>query len=147
MRSLLDINVLLALHDPSHIHAEIAHEWWEQNQDAGWASCPISENGFVRISSGPSYSPYVHFTPFEAAQILRAFTQTNNHQFWPDSLSLLETSVFLLDQVVGPRQLTDIYMLALSVKNNGRLVTFDRRIPTFAVVGATEDHIVVLDDR
>jgi len=147
MRSLLDVNVLLALHDPNHTHAEIAHKWWEHDRDAGWASCAISENGFVRISSGPRYSPFIRFTALEAAQILTLFTNSNDHEFWFDSISILDTSIFSLDRVVGPGQLTDVYLLGLAVENGGRLVTFDRRIPLSAVAKATDEHILVLDDR
>lgn len=147
MRSLLDINVLLALHDPNHTHTEIAHAWWEQNQAWGWASCAISENGFVRISSGPSYSPNIQFTPYESARMLIDFAERHDHEFWPDSISILDNSHFSLDRVVGHRQLTDVYMLGLAVTMAGRLVTFDRRIPISAVISATEQNIVILDDR
>ncbi|HYJ91191.1 MAG TPA: TA system VapC family ribonuclease toxin [Pyrinomonadaceae bacterium] len=147
MRSLLDVNVLLALHDPNHTHTEIAHEWWEEYKNTGWASCPISENGFVRVSSGPNYSPRLQFTPFESANILRDFANGNDHEFWPDSICIFDTSIFSLDRVVGPRQLTDVYMLGLAMRNKGRLVTFDRRIPLSAVIRATDDNIVILDDR
>lgn len=144
MRSLLDVNVLLALHDPEHTHAEAAHEWWEQNQGQGWASCPLSENGFIRVLSGSTYSPRIRFTPFEATEVFKAFVSFSDHEFWSDSLSLIDNSIFALDLVVGPRQLTDIYLLALSVRNGGRLVTFDRRIPIEAVIGATDENIAIL---
>ena len=147
MRSLLDVNVLLALHDPNHTHTDAAHEWWEQNKSTGWASCPISQNGFVRISSGPTYSPHLRFTALESAITLHDFANGNDHEFWPDSISILDGSIFSLDRVVGPRQLTDIYMLGLALINRGRLVTFDRRIPLSAVIGAKGENIVILDDR
>lgn len=147
MRSLLDVNVLLALHDPDHTHSEAAHRWWEQSRTHGWASCPLSENGFIRISSGSSYSPQIRFAPVEASKILGAFVDSNDHEFWTDSISIRDESIFSLDLVVGPRQLTDLYLLALAVKNMGRLVTFDRRIPTSAVIGATDENIVILGDR
>ena len=147
MRALLDVNVLLALHDPDHTHNEAAHLWWEQNRARGWASCPLSENGFIRISSGSSYSPQTRFTPFEPARLLGAFAASTDHEFWSDSISIRDEAIFSLDLVVGARQLTDLYLLALAVKNMGRLVTFDRRIPTMAVTGATGENIVILGDR
>jgi toxin-antitoxin system PIN domain toxin len=147
MRSLLDVNVLIALHDPDHTHNEAALTWWGKNGKHGWASCAISENGFIRISSSPGYSPNLRLTPLESATILDAFTHASDHEFWADSISLRDEAIFSLDLVVGSRQLTDLYLLALAVRNNARLVTFDRRIPLSAVIGATNDNIVVLSDR
>ena len=144
MRSLLDVNVLLALHDPDHFHGEVAHEWWAANISQGWASCPISENGFVRISSGSAYSPQMSLTPHQSVSILNAFRRKHDHCFWADDISLTNGEIFSFDQIVGPRQLTDIYLLALAVKNGGRLVTFDRRVQLSAVIGAKEEHLQVL---
>ncbi|MFZ1699819.1 MAG: TA system VapC family ribonuclease toxin [Pyrinomonadaceae bacterium] len=144
MRSLLDINILLALHDPDHVHSEAAHDWWSENSAEGWASCPISENGFVRICSGAVYSPRLGFSVDQCIGLLRAFQKEHDHEFWPDTVSLSDFNIFSFDRIVGPRQLTDVYMLALAVINNGRLVTFDRRVQLDAVVGAVDEHIEIL---
>jgi predicted nucleic acid-binding protein len=49
VRALFDVNVLIALFDPAHVHHESAHAWWKANQSSGWATCPLTENGFVRV--------------------------------------------------------------------------------------------------
>ncbi|MFM9903248.1 MAG: TA system VapC family ribonuclease toxin [Pyrinomonadaceae bacterium] len=144
MRALLDVNVIIALHDPSHTHGELAHEWWSENSSKGWASCPISEIGFIRISSGPRYSPETRFTPGDCIEMLSAFIERNDHEFWPDSVSFSHKETFSGDLIATPRQLTDIYLLALAVKNGGRLVTFDRRITIASVIGAAPQHLCIL---
>lgn len=127
MRALLDINVLIALIDASHVHHRIARAWLEANIERGWASCPLTQNGFVRIISQTAYPNSIPLT--EAARRLLAATQTPHHQFWPDKFSLLDQEKIKLAHIHGPRQITDAYLLALAVENEGRFVTFDGRIP------------------
>jgi toxin-antitoxin system PIN domain toxin len=140
--ALFDVNVLIALLDAAHQYHRAAWTWLEANIDAGWATCPITENGYVRIVSQPGY-PNPSST-FEAMQRLRAATENEHHAFWPDSLSLLDCSRVDPSRVHGPQQLTDIYLLALAVANKGRLVSFDHRISTASVVGAEAAHLVLL---
>lgn len=142
MRSLLDINVLLALLDTDHVDHERAYAWLDDQASPGWASCPLTENGFVRIISQPGYPNPV--TSSAAISTLRDSADSGDHQFWPDSLSVLDPGVVLADRLLGPRQLTDAYLLALSVANDGRFITFDRRITVDAVVGADPEHLVVV---
>jgi uncharacterized protein len=141
-RALLDVNVLIALLDAAHQFHQAAWEWLDANIDAGWATCPISQNGYVRIVSQASY-PNPSST-FEAMQRLRAATNDAHHMFWPDSVSLLDATHVNPDRIHGPQQLTDIYLLALAVANEGRLVSFDHRISTSAVQGADPGHLVLL---
>lgn len=136
MRALLDVNVIIALFDPDHVFHERAHAWWAANMELGWASCPLTENGVVRIMSNPNYSGKTRFTPGDLISRLGDFAELSNHEFWPDEISLRNEKIFAVDRIHGSRQLTDIYLLALSVKHRGRLVTFDQGIPLSAVKGA-----------
>ncbi len=139
--ALLDVNVLIALFDPEHVHHEAAHAWFGTQRESGWATCPLTENAAVRILSNPAYG----FTtaPKELARRLAAFRESGHHSFWPDDLSLCDTTVF--DLAVGHRQLTDVYLLGLAVARDGFLATFDRSIPLKAVRGARPADLVVLD--
>ena len=121
MRALLDVNMLLALFDLKHLHHAKAKAWWDREQVSGWASCPISQNGFLRIVSQKSYSNPIALA--DAIGMLRGWTDRSDHIFLPDDFSVLDRSVIDHTHMLGPRQITDIYLLALAVKNNGRLVT------------------------
>jgi toxin-antitoxin system PIN domain toxin len=142
MRSLLDINVLLALLDAGHVDHRRAREWISGEIRHGWASCALTQNGFVRVISQPRYpSP---LSPAEAIERLRRATTTEHHEFWPCSISLLEGRRVHAGHVHGPRQVTDVYLLALAVEHGGRFVTFDRSLPLSAAPGARPEHLVVL---
>jgi toxin-antitoxin system PIN domain toxin len=138
--ALLDVNVLVALHDPAHPNHEDAHRWFGRNRKRGWATCPITVNGCVRVLSNPAY-PSVTATPAETASRLRVLCAGPGHEFWSDSVSLLDESLFRLQAIAGHRQITDIYLLGLAVRHGGRLATFDRSIPLKAVVGAGAAHL------
>jgi uncharacterized protein len=142
MRALLDVNVLIALFDPIHIHHERAHAWWAINRINGWASCPITENGVARILSQPSY-PGARSTA-GAMHLLEVFAEQNDHEFWSDDISLLDRQRFNRDHMVGPKQLTDIYLLGLAIKNRGLFATFDRAIPRNAANGADTRNLVII---
>lgn len=142
MRALLDINVLIALLDSQHIHHQLAHTWLAANAQSGWASCPLTQNGFVRIMSQPSYPNPV--TPADAAARLGEACNTSWHVFWPDALSLLGNSIVDFSQILGSRQITDAYLLALAVHHDGRFVTLDRKVTLAAVPGALEQHLEVI---
>jgi uncharacterized protein len=142
VRALLDLNVLISLFDEHHLHYLKAHHWWAQNRARGWASCPLTQNGFLRILSQPSYK--VPLPLSEAFRLLCEATEGDDHRFWPDDISLLDKQHIDRKRVLGPKQLTDIYLLALAVKHGGRLVTFDRAIPIAAVREAKPHHVVVI---
>lgn len=142
MRALLDVNVLVSLFDADHtLHAE-ALRWFDQHGEAGWASCPITQNGCIRVMSQPAYPNSVPVTVM--AERLRQAVSHESHAFWPDSVSLLDEGAIDPTRVHGPRQLTDVYLLALAVANGGRLVTFDKGIPVAAVARAQKKHLVVI---
>ena len=129
MRALLDVNFIIALLDPDHVFHERAHVWWGLNSKRGWASCPLTENGVVRVMSNPGYSKMTRFTPGDLIERLRQFAAQSDHEFWTDAVSLRDGQVFAADRIHSSRQLTDIYLLALAVSQQGRLVTFDHGIP------------------
>lgn len=142
MRALLDVNVLIALHDRDHVHHTRAGEWLETHIRPGWASCPLTQNGCLRIMSQPGYS-----SPQPLAllvQMLQTSTATAFHELWSDDISILDRAQFRHSHIHSARQLTDLYLLALAVENKGCLVSFDQRIPLSAVPGASPEHLVVL---
>ena len=141
--ALLDVNVLVALFDADHLHHEAAHDWFADNREGGWATCPLTENGFVRILSNPAYGAAVERT-VTLLDGLRRFCASGHHHFWPASLSLGDERFFNLSFVRGPRQLTDVYLLGLAKKMGGRLATFDRSIPLKAVPGCKPDTLDVI---
>lgn len=142
MRALLDINVLIALLDSDHASHHVALQWFAENAGIGWSSCPITQNGCVRIMSHPGY-PNAHAV-HEVVERLREATTATVHNFWPDDVSVLDAQLIDSTRVHGPRQLTDVYLLALAVKHGGRLVTFDQSIARKAVRGASAAQLVVL---
>jgi uncharacterized protein len=141
-RALLDINVLLALLDSDHVDHDRARDWLNAEIRYGWASCAITQNGFVRIISQPRYPSPV--SPALALGRLARASTTEHHQFWPCSVSLLDEDVIDRSRLAGPRQVTDAYLLALATHHDGRLVTFDRSVPLRAVHGAQEENLTVL---
>jgi toxin-antitoxin system PIN domain toxin len=142
MRALLDVNVLLALSDRGHSQYVPARNWWAANEAAGWASCPLTQNGFARVASQSGYERPMPLRVAIAA-LADQITQSD-HEFWPDSISIADAELFDHAYILGPKQITDVYLLALAVKNGGRLVTFDRGLPLKAVRGAEARHLVVL---
>ncbi len=131
--ALLDVNVLVALFDPDHVHHEAAHRWFAASRESGWATCPLTENGVLRILSNPAYSGGTE-TLEAVARRLAAFCASGQHVFWEDSVSLLDERTFKRPLPIAHRQLTDVYLLGLAKSRGGRLASFDRGIPTGAVV-------------
>jgi len=132
MTYLLDVNVLIALIDPSHIDHNRAHEWFDAAGRHSWATSPITENGALRILCHPRYTNSPG-SPAVVAQILQELCTLSGHVFWPDDLSLLETKHIDISRLLAPTQITDSYLLALAVVHAGQLATFDRRLIPDAV--------------
>jgi toxin-antitoxin system PIN domain toxin len=142
MRVLLDVNVLIALLDADHsLHAR-ATQWFEAHARDGWASCPITQNGCVRIMSHPGYP---NALPVRAiVERLSEATANSLHEFWPDDVSLLDPDLVDPARIHGPRQLTDLYLLALALRHGGRFATFDHAIASQAVKGFKTAGLLVL---
>lgn len=131
-RYLLDVNALIALIDPSHVHHERAHSWFDTARDDGWLSCPTTQNGVVRIVSNPKYS---NAQPVAVAlRSLDSLTTVGAHEFLPDSLTLLGAGINR-ERLSASSQVTDTYLLALAVSAQARLATFDRRMAASAAHG------------
>ncbi|MHB1358992.1 MAG: TA system VapC family ribonuclease toxin [Rhodocyclaceae bacterium] len=142
MRALLDVNVLIALIDPDHVSHTTAAAWWLEHREAGWASCPLTQNGCIRIIGQPGY-PNAQAVDV-VMKLLANLCTDPCHEFWPDDASLLDSRRFNGAHVHGHRQITDLYLLGLAVGHDGRLVTFDEKIPLSAVHGAKRRHLLVL---
>lgn len=142
MRALLDVNVLIALLDADHSLYARATEWFSDGGRAGWASCPMTQNGCMRAMSHPGYP---NALPVRAVmERLEEATARGFHEFWPDDISLLDARISDPSRIHGPRQLTDVYLLALAVRHGGRFVTFDASVSLDAVRGAEQHHVLTL---
>lgn len=142
MRALLDVNVLIALLDSRHASHGRAREWFSAEAPGGWASCPITQNGCIRVMS---HSSYPNSVPVRAVvERLAEATAGSYHAFWPDGLTLLDPAIADSSRIHGPRQITDLYLLALAVRNKGRFVSFDQAIAIDAIRGAQPAHLVLL---
>jgi toxin-antitoxin system PIN domain toxin len=142
MKALFDVNVLIALFDPAHVHHHMVHAWFETHRKLGWATCPITQNGCVRILAQPKYPNSIPVT--DAIRRLSSTITWPEHTFWNGDLSIADASHFNTERILSSKQITDLYLLALVVHNGGRLVTFDKTIPVSAVAIARSDHLVVL---
>jgi toxin-antitoxin system PIN domain toxin len=140
-RVLLDVNVLIALLDDAHVFSARANAWLDA-EPRRVATCPIVENGVVRIMSAPAYSATHRATPEQVADGLKAITQGLDHAFWADDVSLLDDTLFDFSRLHGHRQITDAYLLALAVKHGGAFASFDNGVPLSAVRGAERRHLL-----
>jgi len=141
--ALLDVNVLVALFDGAHTHHEVAHEWFAEQRESGWATCPLTENGLVGVLSNPAY-PGRRTTLRDAITRLAAFRTSGHHSFWPDEISLCEDERFDSTHIAGRRQLTDVYLLGQAVSRSGCLATFDGRMHLGSVRGARPEHLLLI---
>jgi uncharacterized protein len=143
MVSLLDVNVLVALAWPNHVHHRAAHRWFERGSRAGWATSSIVELGFVRVSSNARVIASA-VSPQEAAAVLRRMTALPHHHFWADDVRFAESPEVALARVAGHQQVTDAHLVGLAVRHKGRLVTFDRGVRALVPPGHEPDAIVVV---
>ena len=134
---LLDVNVLIALIDPMHVQHEAAHEWFDSTGRAGWATCPLTENGVLRILGHARY-PNSPGTPAAVAPLLNGLCALPGHTFWADRISALDEDAVDSARLLDSGQVTDSYLLALARAHGGKLATLDRRLVTNAVPGGTQ---------
>jgi toxin-antitoxin system PIN domain toxin len=140
--ALLDVNLLVALTDARHVHHDLVHRWFARQVRQGWATCPITQNGLVRIISDPRYlGAGLLLAP--ALKYLRNLTDAPGHVFWPDDVSLTEAR-FNHRSFQGHRQLTDAYLLGLSERHDGLLATLDRGLSATALTSADPKRLVCL---
>jgi toxin-antitoxin system PIN domain toxin len=141
-RSLIDINVLIALIDPAHIQHDRAHEWFAASGKKAWATCPLTENGVLRVVGHARY-PNSPGTPAVVAELLTTLCALPGHDFWPDDITLLDAGRVDGSRLLDSAQVTDSYLLALAKAHGGQLATFDHRLVADAVVnGAQALHLI-----
>lgn len=138
MAALLDVNALIALVDSDHVGHDAIKKWFLKHHRSGWATCPLTENGMVRVLSQAAY-PSGQRTAVEVIEILNALKKSfeNSHQFWADDISITDDSVFKGGLIAGTRQVTDVYLLGLAARQSGTLVSFDRSLAWQAVWGGS----------
>lgn len=138
---LLDVNVLVALAWPNHVHHAIARTWFLDQRSSGWATCPLTESGFVRISSNIKAVPAA-VSPAAAMELLVRLRRQPGHEFWADDVSLAVSAEVPRARLMSYSQVTDAHLLALARQHGGRIATFDRSFTTLA--GADDGKDVVL---
>jgi toxin-antitoxin system PIN domain toxin len=137
MTYLLDVNVLIALIDPAHVQHDAAHDWFAAHGKKSWASCPLTENGVVRIIGHARY-PNSPGTPAAVVQLMAGLCALPGHVYWPDDISLLDAKKIDASRILSSAQVTDSYLLALACTHGGKLATFDRRLVVDAVRGGAK---------
>lgn len=142
MIALLDINVLIARADPAHSHHQRAVAWMAALRETSIATCPITENGFLRIYGNPVY-PGGPGSPEAACQLLAAIRRMPRHVFLPDDVSLDDPSLVPTLNGANHQQLTDLYLLGLAVRHSAVFATFDRRIDPAWVIGGPERLLLI----
>lgn len=140
---LLDVNVLIAMAWPTHRDHEKVQEWLAHHAREGWATCPLTQTGFVRILSNPAFSANA-LTPMDALTLLRANLAHPAHRFWADEISLVDSLQPLAQKLAGHQQVTDVYLLGLAMHKKGKLVTRDRGVRTLLPEKSPERDFVVL---
>ncbi len=134
MTYLLDVNVLIALTDPSHVAHDDAHAWFSREGHTSWATCPITENGVLRILGNPKY-PNSPGSPAIVAGIVEQLRSLPGHCFWAEDFSLVGSEAVDARRILTSAQVTDTYLLAFAKVRGGKLATFDRRLSIDAVKG------------
>lgn len=117
----------MALAWPNHVHHSRALRWFIANREDGWATCPVTESGFVRVSSNVRAIPDAR-TPAQAIHLLRQIRRQPGHTFWGDDVSPVDSDSTAFEQVVSYRQVTDAHLVTIATRMDGRLATFDRGI-------------------
>jgi toxin-antitoxin system PIN domain toxin len=141
---LLDVNVLIALLWPPHEDHARAQKWFALNSHLGWATCPMTQAGFVRIVSNPAFSRRP-VSPRDALDVLQASLQHRAHRFWTEDIAMPEAVSEFGPRLIGHRQVTDAYLFGLAIQKKGRLVTLDRSLGSLLPdQGAAKDRLVLL---
>ena len=113
--ALLDVNVLIALAWPNHVHHGATRRWFTVHRGDGWATCPLTEAGFVRVSCNPSAVRHT-VTPGEAIALLQRLRQLESHSFWPLDRSIVDLPQQIVSHLQGYRQITDAVLLAAAIQ-------------------------------
>jgi toxin-antitoxin system PIN domain toxin len=145
MPSLLDVNALIALVDADHVGHEPMHRWFGKHANKGWATCPLTENGMIRVLSQTAY-PSGRRSPAEVIEVLGSLKKafSKSHLFWPDQVSLTDESLFLPQFITGSKVVTDAYLLGLAARHKAKLVSLDHSLPWQAIRGGSAGLIETL---
>ena len=127
MTALLDVNVLVALVWPTHVHHDAVLSWFREHSNQGWATCPLTESGFVRLSCNPLVVRQL-IAPSQAIELLAELRVIGSHSFWPLDLSMVDVPERIALRLQGYRQITDALLLATAMRYEGQLVTLDNRL-------------------
>jgi len=130
-KTLLDVNVLIALLEPGHDFFLTAQQWFKSSGKEDWGVCPLTEIGFIRITTNPSFYPGPR-THEEATFILAELAKRPGYRYWPLTENWLTLTAPLAARISGHQQITDAYLLGMAIKEGGVLVTFDRGIKYMA---------------
>ena len=136
-RYLLDVNVLIALIDPAHVQHERAHGWFAAQGRKAWATCPLTENGVVRVVGHARY-PNSPGTPAAVAELVVILRALGGHELWSDDITLIDSQRIDTARLLDSSQVTDTYLLALAQAHSGKLATFDRHLVTDAVINGSK---------
>lgn len=140
---LLDTNLLIALLWRSHEHHGVALRWFRAHRAEGWATCPFTQAGFVRIVSNAAFSRDA-VRPREAIQVLAANTAAPDHRFWPHDAPVDEATAFAGVRLLGHQQVTDAYLLGLAIRRGGALATLDERVTALCAPRSPERDALVI---
>jgi toxin-antitoxin system PIN domain toxin len=143
MSALLDVNALIALAWPNHVHHILARDWFRRRSAAGWATCSATQTGFVRVSSNRAAIPEAR-VPSEARDMLRQIVNLPGHEFWTDDVAFANTEWIDDAKLLGHRQVTDAHLLALAIRHSGSLATLDRGVLDLVPHGFEPDQILEL---
>jgi toxin-antitoxin system PIN domain toxin len=138
-----DVNMLLAIAWPNSIHHQVAHNWLGKLSSDSWATCAITQVGFVRISSNPQFISTA-VAPLHAMGLLKKFISDPRHVFWESAVQMVDPSIATRRSLKGHRQVTDAYLFALCLKMGGKLVTLDQGIESLALTDAERQTILTL---
>lgn len=142
MRIFPDVNVLIALFDASHQHHQLAKREFTKFLSTGWCTCPLIQNGFIRIISNPSYLN--NMTVAESTNLLKSAVDSTNHTYLDQTVSLLDAHRFETTKLLSHKQITDLFLIGMAIHHDVKLLTFDRNIPTHAAVGFKDRHLIVI---
>lgn len=139
---LLDVNVLMAIAWPDNVKHDAAQRWFRDHAKAGWATCPMTQSAFVRLSSNRSVTENA-LRPSAAITLLESNSQNAYHQFWSDNLTFADAVAPFRERIIGHQQISDAYLLGLAIRKKARLVTFDKAIATLLPPGTRRSDWIV----
>lgn len=140
---LLDVNLLIALAWPDHVHHAAAHRWFVTAGSKGWATCPLTQLAFVRISANPRIVSAA-VSPREASRTLASITAQPGHYFWPDTLEITAIPEFSNAALSGHRQVTDAYLIGIARHRKGKLATLDKGLSSLVLDPAERRNLIEL---